>query len=83
MPTPQVPQTPLTAGRPFFMVTFLALVIVFLALHFTQYAISAIVLPLLAEGCTLPALKRTYIAPLKTDDLWEPLPCCRTLPQYT
>lgn len=44
-PVPHLAQTPFMAGRPFFMVTFWALLISDFALHFTQYAISAMLLP--------------------------------------
>jgi hypothetical protein len=42
MPVPQVGHLPLTAARPFFMVTFCSSFISLLALHFTQYPFSAI-----------------------------------------
>ena len=43
MPVPQAVQVPFIAGRPFFMVTFLASFMFCLALHFTQYAVSAMI----------------------------------------
>jgi hypothetical protein len=42
MPVPHLEQTPFIAGRPFFIVTFCAFAISRLALHLTQYPISAI-----------------------------------------
>jgi hypothetical protein len=48
MPVPHFSHLPLTAGRPFFMVTCLISTISDLDLHFTQYAFSAISLFLLA-----------------------------------
>jgi hypothetical protein len=46
IPVPQSEHFPFKAGRPFFMVTFWPSLISFFALHFTQYAISAICSPL-------------------------------------
>jgi hypothetical protein len=46
---PQVAHLPFKAGRPFFMVTFSAFLISVFALHFTQYAVSAMMSPLLYD----------------------------------
>ena len=44
MPVPQTEQTPFIAGRPFFIVTLVALLISLFILHFTQYPVSAKIL---------------------------------------
>jgi hypothetical protein len=42
MPVPQTLQVPFNAGRPFFMVTFVTLIISLFVLHLTQYPSSTI-----------------------------------------
>jgi len=57
MPVPQVPHVPLMALRPFFMVTFLVLVMVRAVLHLTQYPSPAL--------SFFPSLRRLPFEPVR------------------